>query len=41
LLQIGKTTKDSAKIFLRQNRMDLAEPELAQIAVIENSCLLN
>ena len=30
-----KTRKNSAKIFTEQNRMDLAEPELAQIAVIE------
>ena len=27
--------KDSASIFTTQNRLDLAEPELAQIAVIE------
>ena len=27
--------KDSASIFTEQNRADLAEPELAQIAVIE------
>jgi uncharacterized protein YqeY len=33
LLQISETRKDSAKIFTEQNRLDLAEPELAQIAV--------
>jgi uncharacterized protein YqeY len=36
-LKISKTRKESAKIFTEQNRLDLAEPELAQIAVIENS----
>ncbi|WP_309641937.1 GatB/YqeY domain-containing protein [Flavobacterium sp.] len=35
LQRLVKTRKDSAKIFTEQNRMDLAEPELAQIAVIE------
>lgn len=35
LQKLVKTRKDSAKIFTEQNRMDLAEPELAQIAVIE------
>ena len=30
-----KMRKDSAAIFTEQNRSDLAEPELAQIAVIE------
>lgn len=35
LQKLVKTRKDSAKIFTDQNRMDLAEPELAQIAVIE------
>lgn len=35
LQKLVKTRKDSATIFTQQNRMDLAEPELAQIAVIE------
>ena len=35
LQKLVKTRKDSATIFAEQNRMDLAEPELAQIAVIE------
>lgn len=35
LQKLVKTRKDSAKIFTEQNRPDLAEPELAQIAVIE------
>ena len=35
LQKLVKTRKDSAKIFIEQNRLDLAEPELAQIAVIE------
>ena len=35
LQKLVKTRKDSAQIFTEQNRMDLAEPELAQIAVIE------
>ena len=33
--KLVKMRKDSAKIFTEQNRLDLAEPELAQIAVIE------
>jgi uncharacterized protein YqeY len=35
LQRLVKMRKDSAEIFTKQNRMDLAEPELAQIAVIE------
>ena len=35
LQKLVKTRKDSAAIFTQQNRMDLAEPELAQIAIIE------
>ncbi len=35
LQKLVKTRKDSATIFTEQNRLDLAEPELAQIAVIE------
>jgi len=35
LQKLVKTRKDSAKIFTEQNRMDLAEPELAQVVVIE------
>ena len=35
LQRLVKTRKESARIFTEQNRMDLAEPELAQIAVIE------
>ena len=35
LQRLVKMRKDSATIFTEQNRMDLAEPELAQIAVIE------
>jgi uncharacterized protein YqeY len=35
LQRLVKTRKDSANIFTQQNRMDLAEPELAQIAIIE------
>ena len=35
LQKLVKTRKDSANIFTEQNRMDLAGPELAQIAVIE------
>ena len=35
LQRLVKTRKESAKIFTEQNRPDLAEPELAQIAVIE------
>tara|TARA_R110002051_G_scaffold323119_1_gene415731 strand:- start:8624 stop:9073 length:450 start_codon:yes stop_codon:yes gene_type:complete len=33
--KLVKQRKDSAAIFMAQNRQDLAEPELAQIAVIE------
>ena len=33
--KLVKQRKDSASIFLEQGRNDLAEPELAQIAVIE------
>jgi uncharacterized protein len=35
LQKLVKMRKDSAGIFTQQNRPDLAEPELAQIAVIE------
>ena len=35
LQRLVKMRKDSAGIFTTQNRPDLAEPELAQIAVIE------
>jgi uncharacterized protein YqeY len=35
LQKLVKTRKDSARIFTEQNRLDLAEPELAQISVIE------
>ncbi|MDI1257193.1 MAG: GatB/YqeY domain-containing protein [Flavobacterium sp.] len=35
LQRLVKTRKESAKIFTEQNRLDLAEPELAQVAVIE------
>ncbi len=35
LQRLVKQRKDSADIFTKQNRNDLAEPELAQIAVIE------
>ena len=35
LQKLVKMRKDSASIFSTQNRLDLAEPELAQIAVIE------
>ncbi|MFN3753418.1 GatB/YqeY domain-containing protein [Flavobacterium sp.] len=35
LQRLVKMRKDSAAIFQQQNRQDLAEPELAQIAVIE------
>jgi uncharacterized protein len=35
LQRLVKTRKDSATIYTQQNRLDLAEPELAQIAVIE------
>ena len=33
--KLVKQRKDSATIFTEQGRMDLAEPELAQVAVIE------
>jgi len=35
LQRLVKMRKDSAEIFTNQNRPDLAEPELGQIAVIE------
>ncbi|MFT3793378.1 GatB/YqeY domain-containing protein [Flavobacterium sp.] len=35
LQRLVKTRKESARIFTEQNRPDLAEPELAQAAVIE------
>jgi len=35
LQRLVKTRKESARIFTEQNRQDLAEPELAQVAVIE------
>ncbi len=35
LQRLVKTRKESARIFSEQNRLDLAEPELAQVAVIE------
>ncbi|MEO0037811.1 MAG: putative protein YqeY [Bacteroidota bacterium] len=35
LQRLVKMRKDSAEIFTTQNRPDLAEPEMAQIAVIE------
>ncbi|MGC4040401.1 MAG: GatB/YqeY domain-containing protein [Flavobacterium sp.] len=35
LQKLVKMRKDSATIFTTQNRPDLAEPELAQVAVIE------
>ena len=35
LQRLVKTRKESDKIFTEQNRLDLAEPELAQVAVIE------
>lgn len=35
LQRLVKMRKDSAEIFTKQNRPDLVEPELAQIAVIE------
>ena len=37
LQKLVKMRKDSASIFTTQNRLDLAEPELAQIAVIEKN----
>lgn len=36
LQKLAKQGKDSAAIFSEQNRPDLAEPELAQVAVIES-----
>lgn len=33
--KLVKQRKDSAAIFIAQNRQDLADPELAQIAIIE------
>ena len=35
LQKLVKMRKDSATIFTTQNRLDLAEPELAQITIIE------
>jgi uncharacterized protein YqeY len=35
LQKLVKMRKDSAEIFAKQNRPDLAEPELAQITIIE------
>lgn len=35
LQRLVKTRKESARIYTEQNRTDLAEPELAQVAVIE------
>lgn len=35
LQRLVKTRKESARIYKEQNRPDLAEPELAQVAVIE------
>ncbi|KRD08197.1 glutamyl-tRNA amidotransferase [Flavobacterium sp. Root901] len=35
LQRLVKTRKESARIFTEQNRPDLAEPELAQVAIIE------
>ncbi|MCR4033565.1 MULTISPECIES: GatB/YqeY domain-containing protein [Flavobacterium] len=35
LQRLVKTRKESARIFTEQTRPDLAEPELAQVAVIE------
>jgi len=35
LQRLVKTRKESARIYTEQNRPDLAEPELAQVAVIE------
>ncbi len=35
LQRLVKMRKDSYEIFTAQNRLDLAEPELAQIAIIE------
>lgn len=35
LQRLVKQRKDSAQLYIEQNREDLAEPELAQVAVIE------
>lgn len=35
LQRLVKQRKDSAAIYIEQNRQDLADPELAQVAVIE------
>lgn len=35
LQRLVKTRKESARIFTEQNRLDLAQPELAQVAIIE------
>jgi uncharacterized protein len=35
LQKLVKQRKDSAAIYIQQNRQDLADPELAQVAVIE------
>ena len=35
LQRLVKTRKESARIFTEQNRADLSEPELAEVAVIE------
>ena len=35
LQRLVKTRKESARIYTEQNRPDLADPELAQVAVIE------
>lgn len=35
LQKLAKQGKEAAAIFQQQNRLDLAEPELAQVAVIE------
>ena len=35
LQRLVKQRKDSATIYVEQNRSDLAEPELAQVAIIE------
>ena len=35
LQKLGKQRKDSAALYAQQGRNDLAEPELAQVAVIE------
>jgi uncharacterized protein len=35
LQKLVKQRKDSAAIYIEQNRQDLADPELAQVAVIE------